>query len=198
MAEIAVLKERLRHEMAELIRELRPKERRHEEKALREKLLEFLGMRFSLSSILLGGYFPLPDELDLFSGIETRDECGGWGNHIIWAFPFIENDSLTFKRATWQELVQMPRGRFQLPEAPNGAEVVDCEAILVPGRAFSHDGRRLGRGKGFYDRYLNEYKGVTIGVAYRQQVISDIPWEGHDRKVDVLASIEGVKPCSLF
>lgn len=54
------------------------------------------------------------------------------------------------------------------------------DLILVPGIAFDFDGRRLGRGKGFYDQLLTSLQGPTCGVAFDQQIVGQIPTEPHD------------------
>ena len=55
--------------------------------------------------------------------------------------------------------------------------------ILVPGLAFDFKGQRLGRGKGFYDRYLKDFKGITIGVCSSSRFLDEpIPV---DQKFDV-------------
>ncbi|MEZ4871916.1 MAG: 5-formyltetrahydrofolate cyclo-ligase [Bdellovibrionales bacterium] len=46
----------------------------------------------------------------------------------------------------------------------------DLAVILVPGVAFDHRGFRLGMGKGFYDRALKGFSGMTIGIGFNQQV----------------------------
>jgi len=52
--------------------------------------------------------------------------------------------------------------------------------VLVPGVAFDLHGRRLGRGKGFYDRLLATVRGKTCGVAFDEQIVTEIPVEPHD------------------
>lgn len=52
--------------------------------------------------------------------------------------------------------------------------------VLVPGVAFGLNGRRLGRGRGFYDRLLAEVRGVTCGVAFEQQIVDHVPSAPHD------------------
>lgn len=49
------------------------------------------------------------------------------------------------------------------------------DLVIVPGLAFSFDGSRLGHGKGFYDRYLNDLHEhtYTIGLAFRQQILEN-------------------------
>ncbi|MEY2466031.1 MAG: 5-formyltetrahydrofolate cyclo-ligase, partial [Verrucomicrobiota bacterium] len=60
------------------------------------------------------------------------------------------------------------------------------DLILVPGVAFELHGRRLGRGKGFYDRLLADMRGTTCGVAFDEQIVAEIPVEPHDVHLDYL------------
>jgi 5-formyltetrahydrofolate cyclo-ligase len=66
----------------------------------------------------------------------------------------------------------------------------DVQLMLVPGLAFSPDGRRLGRGGGYYDRLLaNLPSGVPrLGVCFSFQVIPEIPTEPHDERVNALVT----------
>jgi 5-formyltetrahydrofolate cyclo-ligase len=57
---------------------------------------------------------------------------------------------------------------------------------LVPGLAFDPSGRRLGRGKGFYDRLLAMVRGRKCGIAFEEQVVPEIPVEPHDIRLDCL------------
>ena len=60
-------------------------------------------------------------------------------------------------------------------------------AILVPGLAFTKEGARLGRGVGFYDRYLAKHpEALRIGVAFEEQVTQKIPTEAWDERLDIL------------
>ena len=60
--------------------------------------------------------------------------------------------------------------------------------ILVPGRAFTKDGRRLGRGKGFYDTYLSKIPSIfdikKSGVCFSQQLLPDLPTTPDDIMMD--------------
>ena len=60
--------------------------------------------------------------------------------------------------------------------------------ILVPGRAFSKNGERLGRGKGYYDSFLkNKPRNcMTAGVCFPFQIVNEIPVESHDFKMDFI------------
>lgn len=59
----------------------------------------------------------------------------------------------------------------------------EIDLVFVPGMAFSQDGKRLGRGKGFYDRLLSQYIGKSVGICFREQLKEALPWEEHDQKV---------------
>jgi 5-formyltetrahydrofolate cyclo-ligase len=80
-------------------------------------------------------------------------------------------------------------GRFGIRESKfHCAEVSlsDLDLILVPGIAFDLRGNRLGRGTGFYDRLLAEFRGTKIGIAFDEQVLAEIPAESHDVRVDFI------------
>lgn len=54
------------------------------------------------------------------------------------------------------------------------------DLALVPGVAFDPHGRRLGRGKGFYDQLLSATRGSKCGVAFDEQLLPEVPVEPHD------------------
>ena len=68
--------------------------------------------------------------------------------------------------------------------------------VLVPGLAFGKDNSRLGRGKGFYDRFLSELKKKTAaqgkerpwicGICYRAQIVESVPVDENDVRMDVV------------
>ncbi len=58
--------------------------------------------------------------------------------------------------------------------------------MIVPGLAFTRQGMRLGRGKGYLDRMLQQDHGRVIALAHECQMISSIPSEPHDQAVDIV------------
>ena len=62
------------------------------------------------------------------------------------------------------------------------------ELSLVPGIAFTISGKRLGRGKGYYDHLLASIDRIKCGVAYGEQIVSDLPMEPHDILLDYLVT----------
>lgn len=67
-------------------------------------------------------------------------------------------------------------------------KVVEPKWFLVPGVGFSEQGQRLGRGKGFYDRFLETHEGIKIGLAWSGQIKEDIPVESHDCHMDFIVT----------
>ncbi len=60
----------------------------------------------------------------------------------------------------------------------------EIDLFVVPGVAFTPSGHRLGRGKGFYDRYLHRSSAPKIGICYPHQLIPSLPTEPHDILMD--------------
>lgn len=56
----------------------------------------------------------------------------------------------------------------------------DIDVIIVPGVVFDYKGYRIGYGGGYYDRYLKEFQGTTISLAFQMQLVDQLPKETHD------------------
>ena len=75
-----------------------------------------------------------------------------------------------------------------VPATRTGA-VSGPDLILVPGLAFDLRGGRLGKGKGFYDRYLAGFRGFKAGLAYDVQITEkNLPLDAHDQTMDAVVS----------
>jgi len=71
------------------------------------------------------------------------------------------------------------------PAVERPARIRDLDLIIVPGLAFDKKGNRLGRGKGYYDRFLSRVPKDTpvIGMAFDYQVLPSVPTLAHDVSV---------------
>ncbi|HLU40169.1 MAG TPA: 5-formyltetrahydrofolate cyclo-ligase [Planctomycetota bacterium] len=83
---------------------------------------------------------------------------------------------------------------------PRAGEVVThfgpADVALVPGLAFDPRGGRLGRGGGYFDRFLARHGSLlTCGLAFDLQLIAAVPMEPFDKPVAWLATESGVRPC---
>ena len=101
---------------------------------------------------------------------------------------------------------QLETGTYGIREPKAGLEKFvrekDCRVkpghdtaifVLVPGVAFTKDGKRLGHGKGFYDIYIERMKKAGMnpflcGICLQCQVLEDLPADEHDVLMDVILS----------
>ena len=149
-----------------------PDERRKREEILHNNLFsmpEFVGA----SSVML--FANLPDEIDTFSLI---DRCFAMGKKVF--LPVITGDDMTIAEFTGE----YKTGRYGIKEPSLASELSltpnSIDFALIPGVGFSPSGYRLGRGKGFYDKFLSKHPLYTVGVCFREQFFLDIPFEPHD------------------
>lgn len=129
--------------------------------------------------------------IGLFAGRSDEMETS-----LLWAvehgagktflYPKVEGDQLHF--LVVEAHTDLQPGKWKLHE-PTGGEPGVPELVLVPGVAFDAQGNRMGRGKGFYDRWLAAHPAVrTVGVCFDFQMVPDLPVEAHDRRMDLVVT----------
>ncbi len=88
------------------------------------------------------------------------------------------------------DVSELHAGLYGICEPPQDNEHAHPESldiIIVPAVAYSYGGARLGRGGGYYDRYINRAKGVTtIGVCRENNLLKTMETEAHDERVDII------------
>lgn len=96
-------------------------------------------------------------------------------------------------------LEDLSAGKFGIPEPSAKNELYtpgnSNELCLVPGLCFDINGYRIGYGKGYYDRFLSKFKGITVGIVF-SDCISCVPVafeKRHDKKVDMIISEKGLE-----
>ncbi|MDR0446804.1 MAG: 5-formyltetrahydrofolate cyclo-ligase [Oscillospiraceae bacterium] len=85
------------------------------------------------------------------------------------------------------DLSELVPARYGIPAPPETAEILPPEAldlIIVPAAAFDSTGRRLGRGGGYYDRYLPRATAPKIGLARDILILRRVPAESFDERVN--------------
>lgn len=134
---------------------------------------------------LILSFAPLEYEIDLWP--ENRE----LSNQKRLVLPRLENGEIVLYRIN--DLSKLTASRLGIREPdPSYGEHVSVAAIklaLIPGIAFDQDNRRLGRGKGHYDRLLAlmPQETLKLGVGFKQQLSSElIPVEAHDVVMDRL------------
>ena len=124
-------------------------------------------------------YHSLPDEL------YTLDFLKKWSGKKRFYLPRVNGVDL---EVLPYEESRLELGSFHIEE-PTGADITDpseIELVVVPAVAYDRKGKRLGRGKGFYDRFLQHTKATKVGVGYEFQLVDELPSEPHDVPMDMV------------
>lgn len=166
----------VRKRIAELTAELRA-----EKSALIENELSNCDAIRSASVVAL--YASLADEP------QTRSLIENLSRSCTVVLPKVDGDDMDFFEYSPDNLAI---GAFGIEEPVYGRAVSpdEIDAIVVPATAYTADGIRLGRGRGYYDRYMSRsgFRASKIGVCFTEQIVGHIPAEPHDISVDKVVS----------
>lgn len=143
---------------------------------LSKGLLQFL-TSLKKPNCIIGAFAPLAYEPKWF--------CSQAEN-LNFAFPRESENKqeMEFALSTISELEEKLSFGTTIKVPAVTAAKVTPEILLVPGLAFGKSGERLGRGGGWFDRYLQEFKGEKVGVCFEAQLCSDLIMEEHDCFMD--------------
>lgn len=133
---------------------------------------------------LFGG---LRNEPDLISDFAPWLRERGWRT-VLFAMQGVELHPYAVHGP--HDLKRGPLGVWEPVENPaNAVPIAELTLILVPGLAFAdHDGTRLGRGGGYFDRLLSrpEVTAQRLGICFEAQILPGVPHEAHDARVPSL------------
>ena len=103
--------------------------------------------------------------------------------------------AMTMRSYDPSDLVRHGLGFDEPDDTSPIVEATDIDIVLVPGLAFDVQGGRLGRGMGYYDRFLTSVPRATtrIGVTTDDTVMSRVPMDEHDQRVGWLATESGIR-----
>lgn len=160
-----------------------PPEKRQKDSAELCSILKAQAFFQSARSILF--FAPLPEEPDLWPLLNETLA----GKKMI-ALPCFDADNQVYlPRRVTDIHVEILSGQFGIREPATTCVAIpleDLDVALVPGVAFDLSGHRLGRGKGFYDRLLENFPGKKIGIAFDGQVVDAIPAEKNDVRMNFI------------
>ena len=175
----SVIRDEVRRAMLDRDREARVRDGL----AARTRCLEIIRTR---SATRIMAYLADPGEIDLDPTIQALLE----DDRIEVAAPVVSLDAgrMTCGRLRGLDAAGLVIDRYGLRSpAPPVLELdpASLDVVLVPGVAFARDGRRLGRGGGYYDRFLAALPSTVhlIGICHSRQVRDDLPSEAHDVRV---------------
>ena len=181
----------LRRQVRESLRTITPETRAEASRELCA-LLALQSVWSRAASVLC--FAPLSDEPDITCVIDNALRA----TKTV-ALPRFDSAAGHYSAAQITARSQLVPGQFSALEPAAGCPAIplnQLDLVLVPGIAFDLAGRRLGRGKGFYDRLLAEVSGHKCGVAFDEQIAAEVPEEPHDVRVDSILTPSRWHLCS--
>ena len=179
---IREVKQALRNQVGAVLKQI-PQGRRVAGSARARGLLERQSQWQAARSVLL--FAPLPEELDVWPLLASALAAG---KQV--ALPRFVAATRSYEACWILNLeTDVQAGHFGIREPRSHCARVssgEVDLILVPGVAVDLHGRRLGRGKGYYDQLLSALRGTTCGVAFEEQIVNEVPLEPHDVRLKYL------------
>ena len=168
-------------------------ERANAQQALTNRLLNLPAVKHAKTIGVYKAYgseASLDDLVDALRASETSPKI---------AYPLVVSDTaMTFLRADADDDLAMfaqPKKRFSEYDQSKIIPAQNLDLLLIPGVAFDEKCNRLGQGGGYYDRYLPLLRPdcLTVGIAFDEQIVDEIPTGPYDHKVDYV-----VTPTQIF
>lgn len=109
-----------------------------------------------------------------------------WNNKKKFFFPVTKDNNLVFREYKSDTIFK--KAALNVME-PNGEDITnysEVDIVIVPGVAFDSNMNRIGRGKGYYDRFLAYISALKIGVCFEFQLLKNIPVGKYDVKMDYI------------
>lgn len=174
---------------------------RLQKQTLRKKIKE-LKSQYSLSELLRKSelIFNLLDQLDEVKKANTILAYWSLDDEVYthnWIksnykqkkilLPAIFKNNLLIKPFEGEEnMISVPPFGIKEPKSTEITDLSIIDIIIVPGVAFDKIGYRLGRGKGYYDRFLTKTKAIKIGICFDFQIVEKVPINQFDIKIDII------------
>ncbi|MES2750915.1 MAG: 5-formyltetrahydrofolate cyclo-ligase [Pseudomonadota bacterium] len=140
---------------------------------------------------IVAGYSPINSEIDPFPLMQALAK-----KNAELALPVIieRNRPLIFR--SWSPEEGLVRGQYGIFQPSSDEPEVDPDIVLVPLAAFDRAGHRIGYGRGYYDRTLQNLRAMkritVIGVAFAVQEIEVVPALAHDEQLDCVLTERGL------
>lgn len=178
-------KNKLRTEFLKMRREIPENRKREQSCKIAARLFETTEYRCAESVFV---YISTADEVNTS---EIIKRCFDDKKRV--AVPLCNTSEHTMTAIEILNLVQVESGAYGIFE-PKRALIKSGELlamlnpsiIIVPGAAFDRRGLRLGMGGGYYDRYLSDFGGVSIGLCFDQCLAQSLVGDVYDRRVDMV------------
>ena len=134
-------------------------------------------------------YYPVRGEPNVLPLVRYALELG---KTIAFPISHVKERQLSFH--VLSDLSELIVGAYGLPEPPAELPVIKDftnTLCLVPALAFDKNGKRLGYGGGYYDRFLSDFCGISLGLSYSDFFVDELPTDKYDATVDIIITEKG-------
>lgn len=172
-------KDKLRKEVSLLKKKCSPDElSERSEEVL--SVLEITGVFQDAKTIFI--YNNLDDE------VHTYDFIRRWGSEKKFYLPVVVREDIVFRECTHTTGFQQSAYGIMEPIGEDFTDYRKIDLIIVPGIAFDRKMNRLGRGRGFYDRFLPNIPAPKMGICFDFQLFDNIPAGANDIRMNYIVS----------
>ncbi|MBI3601789.1 MAG: 5-formyltetrahydrofolate cyclo-ligase [Candidatus Omnitrophica bacterium] len=179
-------KSSLRKYYLELLKKQASKDRRNKSRLIEAKLFELDAVQRAKTILF---YASLPGEVDTFAMIVKAIQLK---KRIC--LPMVVRHQRKMIPTLTKKVTDLENGVYGIAQprydASKAVALEDIDAVIVPGLAFDRSNNRLGRGAGYYDRFLKNLPPdiPTIGLAFDFQLTDRLPVQQHDVAVSVVVA----------
>ena len=142
-------------------------------------------------SVRVAGYWPIEAELDVRPLLYRLHKLG---NDLC--LPIVAQNTKALSFRSWRPCDPLVPASFGTFVPPKNSRKVVPQLLIVPLIAFDERGHRLGYGGGYYDCTLSTLTAsgaVSVGVAFEEQLVNEVPSEIHDIPLDWIITEERVR-----
>ncbi|NSW46548.1 MAG: 5-formyltetrahydrofolate cyclo-ligase [Bacteroidales bacterium] len=130
---------------------------------------------------IIMAYWSLPDEVLIQEWIIKNSS-----QYTILLPVIHENELVVIPFTGTDNMQKVPPFGILEPIGETFHNIDKIEIILVPGMAFDRRGFRMGRGKGYYDKFLPKTSGIRVGICFDFQLLDKIPIDEYDAQMDYI------------
>lgn len=132
-----------------------------------------------------------------FTEVDTKPLIEWLWKHSIQVAVPLSNPTtkqMTFYQIrSWDDVTEGYKGLLEpIPDSKSILSKKDIHLMIVPGVVYDLSGYRIGFGGGFYDRFLKDFVGTTVSLAFEEQIVPELVKESHDIAVQYLVTEQRV------
>jgi 5-formyltetrahydrofolate cyclo-ligase len=178
--DIELTKQQIRSKILIRLKTQKEEDRDRKSKAIKRKLFSSQGFKQAKRVMF---YISFDGEVETREMIKAAHKLGK-----IVAAPVCLKNRMILRPAVFTDRLKLIKGPYGIcePATKGFVAVSSIDLVVVPGVAFDKRGNRLGRGKGYYDRFLKTLsrKTASVGLAFDFQILPSLPTTTTDVRVD--------------